>query len=61
MTQTVLSPPTKEAVIGFDRPFVVVGERINAVLVRRSGTRWSGSPIARIPEGAASRPAVGHD
>ncbi|HLU30894.1 MAG TPA: dihydropteroate synthase [Acidimicrobiia bacterium] len=29
MTDTVLSSPTKEVVIGFDRPFVVIGERIN--------------------------------
>ena len=29
MTETVLSSPTKEVVIGFDRPFVVIGERIN--------------------------------
>jgi 5-methyltetrahydrofolate--homocysteine methyltransferase len=29
MTETVLSTPTKEVVIGFDCPFVVIGERIN--------------------------------
>ena len=29
MTQTVISSATKEVVIGFDRPFVVIGERIN--------------------------------
>ena len=29
MTETVLSSPTKEIVIGFDRPFVIIGERIN--------------------------------
>lgn len=29
MTDTYLSSPTKEVVIGFDRPFVVIGERIN--------------------------------
>jgi 5-methyltetrahydrofolate--homocysteine methyltransferase len=29
MTETVLSSPTKEVVIGFDRPFVIIGERIN--------------------------------
>jgi 5-methyltetrahydrofolate--homocysteine methyltransferase len=29
MTETVLSSATKEVVIGFDRPFVVIGERIN--------------------------------
>ena len=29
MTETVLSSATKELVIGFDRPFVIIGERIN--------------------------------
>ncbi len=29
MTHTVLSSATKEVVIGFDRPFVMIGERIN--------------------------------
>ncbi len=29
MTDTVLSSPTKEVVIGFERPFVIIGERIN--------------------------------
>ena len=29
MTETVLSSATKEVVMGFDRPFVVIGERIN--------------------------------
>ncbi len=61
MTETVLSSASQEVVIGFDRPFVVIGERINALLVRRSGIRRRGFPIARIPEGAASRPAARHD
>ncbi|MBA2642796.1 MAG: dihydropteroate synthase, partial [Actinobacteria bacterium] len=29
MTQTVLSSATREVAIGFDRPFVIIGERIN--------------------------------
>ena len=29
MTETVVSSATKELVIGFDRPFVLIGERIN--------------------------------
>lgn len=29
MTETVISSATKEVVLGFDRPFVVIGERIN--------------------------------
>ena len=29
MTDTVISSATKEVVIGFDRPFCIIGERIN--------------------------------
>ena len=29
MTSTVLSSATKEVVIGFDKPFVMIGERVN--------------------------------
>ena len=29
MTETVLSTPTREVVLGFRRPFVIIGERIN--------------------------------
>jgi 5-methyltetrahydrofolate--homocysteine methyltransferase len=56
MTHTVLSSATREVVIGFDRPFVIIGERINAVLARRPGIRFRGSPVATTPEAAAARP-----
>ena len=29
MTDTVISSATREVVIGFERPFVMIGERIN--------------------------------
>ena len=29
MTITTISSPTKEVKIGFDQPFVIIGERIN--------------------------------
>ena len=29
MTTTILSTPTKEVRIGFEEPFVIIGERIN--------------------------------
>ena len=29
MTRTILSSATKEVIIGFDQPFVIIGERIN--------------------------------
>jgi hypothetical protein len=61
MTDTLLSSATREVVIGLDRPFVVIGDCTNPVPVRRSGIRRSRFPIAKTPEGAASRPAVRHD
>jgi 5-methyltetrahydrofolate--homocysteine methyltransferase len=54
VTDTLLSSATREVVIGFDRPFVVIGERINPVLARRSGIRPSEFPIAQTPEAAAT-------
>ena len=29
MTDTIISSATRDVVIGFDRPFVIIGERIN--------------------------------
>jgi 5-methyltetrahydrofolate--homocysteine methyltransferase len=29
VTDTIISSATKEVIIGFDRPFVIIGERIN--------------------------------
>ena len=29
MTDTIISSATREVIIGFDRPFVIIGERIN--------------------------------
>jgi 5-methyltetrahydrofolate--homocysteine methyltransferase len=32
VTDTIISSATREVVIGFDRPFVIIGERINPIL-----------------------------
>jgi hypothetical protein len=61
VTETVLSSATKEVAIGFERPFVIIGERINPLLARRAGIRRSGSPLARTTEAAATRPVVSRD
>jgi 5-methyltetrahydrofolate--homocysteine methyltransferase len=58
LSDTVLSSATKEVVIGFDRPFVIIGERINRLPARRAGIRIRGSRLAKTPEAAASRPAA---
>ena len=58
MTETVLSSATREVAIGFERPFVIIGERINPPLARRAGIRLRGPRLARTPEAAATRPAA---
>ena len=52
MTETVLSSATREVVIGFDRPFVVIGERIN----RSAAATEPESREERIPVARPRRP-----
>jgi len=61
VTETLLSSATKEVVIGVDRPFVIIGERINARSARSAGIRRSASRLATTPEAAAARPAARRD
>ena len=60
MTETVLSSATKEVVIGFDRPFVMIGERINPTgrkllseeMKRGDFSRVEADAIAQVQAGA---------
>ncbi len=60
MTDTIISSATKEVVIGFDRPFVMIGERINPTGRKllaeemKSGNfeRVSADAIAQVAGGA---------
>jgi 5-methyltetrahydrofolate--homocysteine methyltransferase len=60
MTDTVISSATKEVVIGFDRPFVVIGERINptgrkllaAEMAVRDYSRVQSDALAQVEAGA---------
>lgn len=60
MTDTVLSSATKEVVIGFDRPFVIIGERINptgrkvlaAEMKAGNYSRVEADAIAQVEAGA---------
>jgi hypothetical protein len=61
VTETLLSSATKEVVIGFDRPSVIIGERINALSARRADIRRGGSRLAKTPEAAATRTAARRD
>ena len=60
MTETAVSSPTREVRIGFDRPFVVIGERINptgrkalaAEMARGDYSRVEADAIAQVQAGA---------
>ena len=60
MTDTVISSATREVVIGFNRPFVIIGERINptgrkilaAEMAAGDFTRVSSDALAQVEAGA---------
>ena len=60
MTQTIVSSATREVVIGFDRPFVMIGERINPTgrqlladeLKNGDFSRVEGDAVAQVEAGA---------
>ena len=59
MTETVVTSPTREVRIGFDRPFVIIGERINPTGARFWPRKWRGATTAgsRPTPSPRSRPA----
>ncbi|HEX2581840.1 MAG TPA: methyltetrahydrofolate cobalamin methyltransferase [Dongiaceae bacterium] len=60
MTDTVVSSASREVVIGFDRPFVIIGERINptgrkllaAEMAEGNYTRVEADALAQVAAGA---------
>jgi 5-methyltetrahydrofolate--homocysteine methyltransferase len=60
VTDTVVSSATREVVIGFDRPFVIIGERINptgrkilaAEMAAGDFTRVTADALAQVEAGA---------
>ena len=72
MTETVVSSASKEVVIGFDQPFVVIGERINPTgrkllaeeMKAGDYSRVETDALAQVEAGAqigVNGPAVSHD
>src|SRR5260370_350023 len=54
MTDTVITSATKEVVIGFDRPFVIIGERINPtgrkiLAAEMAAGHFTGAEVIAIP------------
>ncbi|MCY3619300.1 MAG: dihydropteroate synthase, partial [Acidimicrobiaceae bacterium] len=59
MTDTVVSSATKEVVIGFDRPFVMIGERINPTGRRLLAEEMRKGDFSRVEADALAQTAAG--
>ena len=59
MTDTVISSASKEVVIGFDRPFVVIGERINPTGRKLLAEEMKAGDFSRVEADALAQVAAG--
>lgn len=59
MTDTVLSSPTREVVIGFERPFVLIGERINPTGRKALAAEMKHGDFSRVEADALAQVAAG--
>jgi len=59
MTDTVISSRSREVVIGFDRPFVVIGERINPTGRKLLAEEMKSGDYSRVQSDALAQVAAG--
>jgi 5-methyltetrahydrofolate--homocysteine methyltransferase len=59
MTETILSSATKEVVIGFDRPFVMIGERINPTGRKLLSDEMKAGDFSRVEADAIAQVQAG--
>ena len=59
MTDTVLSSATRDVVIGFERPFVIIGERINPTGRKRLAAEMQAGDFSRVEADALAQVAAG--
>src|SRR5215468_5842447 len=59
MTHTVISSATKEVVIGFDRPFVMIGEKINPTGRKLLAEEMKAGDFSRVEKDALEQVAAG--
>ena len=59
MTDTVISSATREVVIGFDRPFVIIGERINPTGRKLLAAEMAAGDYSRVEADALAQVAAG--
>ena len=59
MTKTVVSSATKEVLIGFDQPFVMIGERINPTGRKLLSEEMSKGDFSRVEQDTLAQVAAG--
>ena len=59
MTNTIVSSATKEVVIGFDRPFVMIGERINPTGRKSLAAEMKAGDFRRVEADALAQVVAG--
>ena len=59
MTQTTVSSATKEVVLGFDRPFVMIGERINPTGRKLLAAEMKDGDFSRVEADAIAQVEAG--
>ncbi len=59
MTDTVISSATREVVIGFDRPFVIIGERINPTGRKMLAAEMAAGDYSRVEADARAQVEAG--
>jgi 5-methyltetrahydrofolate--homocysteine methyltransferase len=59
MTDTVVSSATREVVIGFDRPFVIIGERINPTGRKILAAEMAAGDFSRVEADARAQVEAG--
>ena len=59
MTKTVVSSAAKEVVIGFDQPFVIIGERINPTGRKLLSEEMSKGDFSRVEQDTLAQVAAG--
>ena len=61
MTRTVVSSASREVVIGFDRPFVIIGERINPTGRKMLAIEMAAGDFSRVEADARAQVEAGAD
>ena len=59
MTDTIISSASKEVIIGFERPFVIIGERINPTGRKLLAAEMAAGDFSRVERDAMAQVEAG--